>query len=323
MIEIKQGDCLELMKEIKEKSIDMILCDLPYGTTANNWDNIISLDKIWKQYKRIIKAGGVIALFSQTPFTQILGASNIKMLKYEWIWNKKRATGFLNCKRAPMKLHENILIFYETYSEIYDTTNMFDKLKQYMINEKKKTGLSNKQLKQLLQNNMSSHYFTTKSQFKIPNERDYNKLQTTGYFNKPFSEIKETYIEELRRSKKNTNTYNPQKEKGKPYHTKSKSRSENYGAYNENSETINNGERYPKDILEFAPETGLHPTQKPVALLEYLIKTYTNENETVLDNCMGSGSTAIACINTNRNFIGYELDKKYFEIAKKRIEKYK
>lgn len=231
-INLYNGDCLEVMKSIPDKSIDMILCDLPYGTTKNKWDSIIPLEKLWIQYKRIIKDNGAIALFAQTPFDKVLGSSNLKMLRYEWIWNKKRPTGFLNSKKMPMKQHENILVFYK----------------------------------------------------KLP-------------------------------------VYNPQLTKGKPYHTYSKSASTNYNKFNTNYETKNDGWRYPIDIQSFSPETGLHPTQKPIALLEYLIKTYTNENELVLDNCMGSGSTGIACINTNRKFIGIELDNNYFNIAKDRINK--
>lgn len=231
MIDIKQGDCLELMKDIPDKSIDMILCDLPYGTTRNKWDSIIPLDKLWEQYERVIKDNGCIALFAQTPFDKVLGASNLTLLKYEWIWQKDNGTGFLNAKKMPLKLHENILIFYK----------------------------------------------------KPP-------------------------------------VYNPQMRKGfKPYSQKSGRGSSNYG---EQVKVItdNNGDRYPVDIVEFKRDKEkLHPTQKPVALLEYLIKTYTNENDTVLDNCMGSGSTGKACQNTNRNFIGFELDEHYFQIAKERL----
>ena len=231
MIDLRQGDCLELMKDIPDKSIDMILCDLPYGTTRNKWDSVIPLDKLWEQYSRIIKDNGAIVLFSQNPFTQILGASNIKLLKYEWIWEKDNGTGFLNAKKMPLKIHENILVFYK----------------------------------------------------KLP-------------------------------------TYNPQMRTGfKPYKCKQGRHSTNYGAYEQGHITESNGERYPIDIIEFKKDSGLHPTQKPVALLEYLIKTYTNENDLVLDNCMGSGSTGVACVNTNRNFIGIELDEKYFNIAKERI----
>ena len=231
MIDIRQGDCLELMKDIPNKSIDMVLCDLPYGTTRNKWDSVIPLDKLWKQYERIIKDNGAIVLFSQMPFSAELVHSNLKLFKYEWIWQKDNGTGFLNAKKMPLKIHENILVFYK----------------------------------------------------KLP-------------------------------------LYNPQMRTGfKPYKCKQGRHSTNYGAYEQGHITESNGERYPIDIIEFKKDSGLHPTQKPVALLEYLIKTYTNEGETVLDNCMGSGSTGVACVNTNRNFIGYELDEKYFDIAEKRI----
>lgn len=231
MIDLRQGDCLEVMKDIPDKSIDMILCDLPYGTTRNKWDSVIPLDKLWEQYERIIKDTGAIVLFSQMPFAAELTHSNLKLFKYEWIWEKDNGTGFLNAKKMPLKKHENILVFYK----------------------------------------------------KLP-------------------------------------TYNPQMRTGfKPYKCKQGRHSTNYGAYEQGHITESNGERYPIDIIEFKKDTGLHPTQKPVALLEHLIKTYTNENETVLDNCMGSGSTGVASINTNRNFIGIEMDEKYYKIACERI----
>ena len=231
MIKLKCGDCLELMKNIPNKSIDMILCDLPYGTTQNKWDTVIPLNDLWNQYKRIIKDNGAIVLFSQPPFDKILACSNLKMFRYEWIWQKENSTGFLNAKKMPLKIHENILVFYK----------------------------------------------------KLP-------------------------------------TYNPQMRLGfKPYRCKQGRHTTNYGDYKQGHLTESNGERYPIDIINFQREVSLHPTQKPVALLEYLIKTYTNESETVLDNCMGSGSTGVACVNTNRNFIGFELDENYFNIAKTRI----
>ena len=230
-IDLRCGDCLEIMKDIPDKSIDMILCDLPYGTTACKWDTIIPFEPLWEQYNRIIKDNGAIVLFSQMPFTAELVHSNLKLFRYEWIWQKDNGTGFLNAKKMPLKIHENILVFYK----------------------------------------------------KLP-------------------------------------TYNPQMRTGfKPYKCKQGRHSTNYGAYEQGHITESNGERYPIDIIEFKKDSGLHPTQKPVALLEYLIKTYTNENDVVLDNCMGSGSTGVASINTNRNFIGIELDEKYFNIAKERI----
>ena len=231
-INIKQGDCLELMKEIPNKSIDMILCDLPYGTTHNKWDNIISLDALWGGYERVIKNNGAIVLFGDGMFTANLMLSNPKMWRYNLIWDKQRGCDFLNANVKPLKSHEDICVFYKR---------------------------------------------------------------------KP--------------------TYNKQYWYSKPYRkTKNGSLSNNYGDRKEAYTESKDGKRNPLSILSF-PRDGkrIHPTQKPVALLEYLIKTYTNEGETVLDNCMGSGSTGVACINTNRNFIGYELDEKYFEIAQRRI----
>lgn len=238
MIDLRQGDCLELMKDIPDKSVNMILCDLPYGTTACKWDIVIPFDKLWKQYKRIIKDNGVIILHSDEPFTSQLINSNLKEFRYKWIWNKTRGSNFQNAHFMPMKSHEEICVFYK---------------------------------------------------------------------NKP--------------------TYNPQFWYSKPYKTTERKRKKEIeglqggSAANVCSATISeDGRRYPLSILTFKRDGNrLHPTQKPVALLEYLIKTYTNENDTVLDNCMGSGSTGVACKHTNRNFIGIELDNDYFEIAKKRI----
>lgn len=236
-----QGDCLELMKKIKDKSIDMVLCDLPYGTTKCKWDTPINLELLWQEYNRIIKNHGVILLFAQTPFDKILGCSNLSMLRYEWIWEKTQATGHLNANKMPMKAHENILVFY-----------------------------------------------------------------------------------------KHLPTYNPQKTNGhEPIHSYTKyiSTQNNTELYGRMNKEISGGgatDRYPRSIITFSSDKQichLHPTQKPTNLLEYLIKTYTNENDWILDNCMGSGSTGVACVNTNRNFIGIELDEKYFKIAKERIEK--
>ena len=239
-VKLLYGDCLEVMKQMPDKSVDMILCDLPYGTTRNKWDSIISLDKLWYQYERIIKDKGCIALFAQTPFDKVLGTSNLKLLKYEWIWRKNKSTGFLNAKKMPLKEHENILIFY-----------------------------------------------------------------------------------------KNVPTYNPQglikKEiptinKGSRGTKKQGAGGTNYGVATKDA--IQEYENYPKSVLEFGVVMKpIHPTEKPVTLLEYFINTYTNENETVLDSCMGSGTTGVACKNLNRNFIGIELDPTYFNIAKERIEK--
>jgi site-specific DNA-methyltransferase (adenine-specific) len=230
---IYQMDCLEGMKLIPDKSIDMVLCDLPYGTTRNKWDSVIDLEKLWEQYERIIKDNGAIVLTAQTPFDKVLGVSNLKLLRYEWIWQKDAGTGFLNAKKMPLKDHENILVFY-----------------------------------------------------------------------------------------KKTTTYNPQMTSGKPYVVKKSHHGSNYGKdVIDEVITVNEGKRYPKTVLKFNRDKDkFHPTQKPVALFEYLIRTYTNEGEIVLDNCMGSGTTAVAALRTGRNFIGFEIEPEYVEIANQRLE---
>ena len=231
-MKLLQGDCLELMKNIPDKSIDMILCDLPYGTTHNKWDTIIPFDKLWEQYKRIIKDNGAILLFSQMPFGASLIMSNPKMFRYEWIWEKNQAVGFLNAKKMPLRKHENILVFYK-------------------------------------------HLPTYNPQGLIKLDEP---IQEQGSANR----------------------------NGKNYGVADKS-------------FIRTHKNYPTDIITFSKDSGYHPTQKPVDLLEYLIKTYTNEGDLVLDNCMGSGSTGVACVNTNREFIGMELDEKYYKIACERL----
>ena len=234
MNQILLGDCLDLMKDITSESIDMILCDLPYGTTACKWDTIIPFDKLWEQYERIIKDNGAIVLTASQPFTSNLIMSNPKLFKYEWIWKKTRPSGSLDCNRKPLKEHENILVFY-----------------------------------------------------------------------------------------KRMTTYNPQITKTK--RVIEKSRVVNKGEYtycgNIGRQFDNNGLAYPRTIQEFKNpnNNSLHPTQKPVSLFEYLIKTYTNEGNLVLDNCAGSGTTAIACINTNRKYICIEKEQKYFDIMNERI----
>ncbi|MBX0320265.1 DNA-methyltransferase [Shouchella clausii] len=236
---IYQMDCLEGMKLIPEKSIDMILCDLPYGTTARNkWDSVIDLEKLWQQYIRIIKDNGAIILTAQTPFDKVLGTSNLKLLRYEWIWEKTNATGHLNAKKMPMKAHENVLVFYK----------------------------------------------------KLPT---YNPQKTTGHARKVST------VEQRKTSKLSTN----------------------YNEYIPN--TYDSTERYPRSVQVFPMDKqkeAYHPTQKPVALFEYLIKTYTNPGELILDNCMGSRTTAVAALKTDRNFIGFETESQYIEIANRRIE---
>lgn len=237
-----QGDCLELMKDIPDKSIDLILCDLPYGTTRNSWDEVIPFDKLWAQYNRIIKDNGAILLFAQGKFYVNLVNSNMKMFRYDLVWDKELVSGFLNAKRMPLRRHEQVAVFY-----------------------------------------------------------------------------------------KHLPTYNPQFTQGKPLHSKGTSYKEkeltnnNYGDFKAtDDDRAGSTEKYPTSIMKFQkphPSVCVHPTEKPVALLEYLVKTYTNEGDVVLDNCMGSGSTGVACQNTNRKFIGMELDEDYYKLACERIKK--
>ena len=234
---IHQGDCLELMKDIPNKSVDMILCDLPYGTTACKWDTIIPFDKLWKQYNRIIKDNGAIVLFGSEPFSSKLRMSNIKDYRYDWKWIKERGSGFMNAKKMPTKKCEDILVFYK----------------------------------------------------KLPT---YNP-QELKYFGKKITMKKRT-------TKSVNGNMGINKNDGKSY--------------------VQEYTNYPNNILEFKTEKGLHPTQKPVTLFEYLIKTYTNKGMSVLDNTCGSGTTAVACLNTERNFICIEKEQKYVKVAQQRIK---
>ncbi len=233
-----KGDCLNWMPKLPDKSFDMIMCDLPYGTTQNKWDSVIPLNLLWEQYERIIKDNGVIVLTAQTPFDKVLGVSNLKLLKYEWIWEKSKSTGYLNARKMPMKNHENVLIFY-----------------------------------------------------------------------------------------KSPPIYNPQMTEGKPYKNNHKpgDTGNNYGENKKEYSFENNGTRFPTSIQYFESiktNEQLHPTQKPVALFEYLIKTYTNEGAIILDNAAGVCTTAIASKNTNRKWICIEKEDNYCDLSVNRIKNF-
>lgn len=237
------GDCLGYLPEIEDESVDCVLADLPYGTTKARWDHPIDLEKLWPEYKRVIKPNGAILLFSQTPFDKKLGVSNLKWLRYEWIWEKSNATGFLNARRMPLKAHETILVFYR----------------------------------------------------RLPY---YNPQKTNGH--RPVNAYK--------RLAANQN------------------KSQIYGNVREDSEGGGETDRFPRDVLRYPSDKQkrmrdgtIFPVQKPVALCEYLIKTYTRPGELVLDNCCGSGSTLLAARNMGRNFIGMELDDQPYELAEERL----
>lgn len=231
--DLKHGDCMELLHQVPDNSVHLVLCDLPYGTTRNKWDCPLDLTALWRQYNRV--CSGAIVLTAQTPFDKVLGVSNLRMLKYEWVWEKTHPTGHLNAKKAPMKAHENVLVFYD----------------------------------------------------RLPT---YNPQKTTGH-------VRKTAI-------------------------KRRDHTPNYGAQNFAPIGYDSTQRYPRSVLRFPSDkqkSALHPTQKPVALMEYLIRTYTNPGEVVLDNCMGSGTTGVASARAGRRFIGMELDQRYFGIAHERI----
>lgn len=235
--EILLGDCLELMKDIPNGSIDMILCDLPYGTTACKWDTIIPFDKLWEQYERVIKPNGAIVLTASQPFTSVLVMSNPKLFRYEWIWIKNRGSNFASVKKTPIKEHESVLVFYKN----------------------------------------------------APTYNPQMQERTGGGINrvkKPFKQTRDKVSE--------------------------------HGVEVKGAEWLTEL-RYPSSWQKFNCEVGLHPTQKPVTLFEYIIKTYSNDSELILDNCAGSGTTAIACLNTNRQFIVMEKEQKYYDIILKRV----
>jgi len=246
---IIHGDCLVEMQNIPDKSVDMILADLPYGTTNCSWDSLINLELLWKQYERIIKDNGAIVMTAQTPFDKVLGVSNLKLLRNEWIWEKTQATGHLNAKKMQMKAHENILVFYK----------------------------------------------------KLPT---YNPQMTYGHIRKVSSAKNRGAC--INRRNDTDNIYNNE--------------------YANKVKDYDSTTRYPRSVIKFATDkqkSTLHKTQKPVALFEYLIKTYTNEGDLVLDNVAGSGTTGVACMNTNRDFILIEKELNYYEIIKKRLGDFK
>lgn len=232
-MDLRLGDCLDVMPQLQAQSVDLVLADLPYGTTRCAWDSVIPLQPLWEQYRRVCR--GAILLFAQTPFDKVLGASNLRDLRYEWIWEKTHPTGHLNAKRMPMKAHENVLVFYRR-------------------------------------------------------QPTYNPQKTDGHVRKAA----------VKRGDK-TPIYGSQTFTALPY---------------------DSTERFPRSVQVFASDkqrSKLHPTQKPLALCEYLIRTYTNEGDTVLDNCMGSGTTGLACLNTGRRFIGIEKDPAMFATAERRL----
>ena len=263
-MKLLQGDCLELMKDIPDGSIDMILADLPYGTTNNAWDTIIPFEPLWEEYERVIKDNGVIVLTASQPFTSKLVSSKLEWFKHEWIWEKQRASNFMRANHEPLKYHENILVFSKGTLDINPQKYKVLEIDEIM-------NMTKKEVESMMKSKDYDRFGKVDRRKTVRNQ-DENKKHLG-------SEIKRV-------------------------------------------RNADDGFRNPKSVLKINSKLygNVHPTQKPVPLFEYLIKTYTNEGDIVLDNVMGSGTTGVACKNLNRNFIGIELDETYFNIAKERID---
>lgn len=310
MIDLRFGDTIEQMKLLSDKSIDLICADLPFGTTGCAWDIIIPFDKLWEQYKRIIKDKGVIVLFGSEPFSSLLRTSNLDWYKYDWIWEKNNAGNFQLVNYQPLKIHETISVFYN------ETPNM--EFANIMIENMKRLNLKQIDISKLELSRTGgiTGWVTNKlNGYQLPTEQQWKKICNLFGIENKYDEIlssvkKITYNLELNE----TDLIRSNKGKaGTLGHLSSENKRETY---------IQDKTGYPKSILRYNRENGLHPTQKPVKLIEFLVKTYSNVNETVLDNTMGSGTTGIACINLKRNFIGIENNKKYFDIAQNRCNEF-
>jgi len=345
---IHQGDCLELMNNIPNNSINLILCDLPYGTTACSWDVIIPFDKLWEQYNRIIKENGIIILTASQPFTSFVVTSNIDLFKHHWVWNKIRGVGHLLAKKRPMMATEDIIVFYKDLTQRKQQVSSFRSLREYFYKLLCYMGETNKSIAKKLGHRKAEHYFYVlpkkevinrigqradhcfrygSTQWDLPTEEVYQELMNVFKIDKfidfkTYTQLRGEYSKEENKFKEVT--YNPQmRKREKPRKSINNGTTECYSGDGKEFSGDILEEKYPINILEFSKSSGkdllFHPTQKPIKLFEYLIKTYSNKGDLVLDNCMGSGTTAIACVNTNRKFIGIEKEFKYIDIANKRL----
>lgn len=324
-MKLLNGDCMELLPEIPAGSVDMILCDLPYGTTECKWDHVLPMDQLWKEYKRLLRPNGVAALFAAQPFTTSLINSNRPAFRYCWYWLKNMATGFAFARYQPMRKIEEVAIFVCNVPG-KDNTERHKALRAYLQEELRASGHTRASINKMLGNTMSSHYFTNGSQFAIPPREQWKKLQAeTGRFARTWDDIRAEYQAELGGGNGSVpQIYNPQGlqiiSNPKPKRRRAIKEDAIYSMDTLMQEYTPKYKGYPVNVLQFNSERGLHPTQKPVPLLEYLVKTYTHEGGTVLDNCMGSGSTGVACLRSGRHFIGMEKDPHYFQVAQERIK---
>ena len=328
MMKLIQGDCLQEMQNIESYSIDFILTDLPYGTTACSWDEIIPFEPMWEEFYRILRPNGFIALTASQPFTTKLIASNIDNFSHQWIWQKEQGSNPLLANKMPMKNFEDVLVFSNQPTK-HDTKGehpqrlYFKKVMDYI-------GLNLKQINTKLGHRRAEHtFYIDSTQYGLCTEKTYLELIEVFEIDKMLGfiewnvlnvENKAFRVEHIRKfDEKNPRVYNPQMTEGKEYVSG--------GGYVKHLDQFVEGgnvsnKRYPTSIIEFATgkNKSVHPTQKPTALLEYLIKTYTNKGMTVFDATMGSGSTGVACKNTDRNFIGIEKDPQYYAVAVARVD---
>lgn len=319
-MELHNNDCFEIFKDIKKSSVDLVVVDLPYGQTDCEWDSCIDLKKMWADLKIICKGSATYCFFCTVKFGNSLINSNPRWFRYDLVWEKSRMVGHLSANKSPLRKHEMIYIFSTCGTDDLENNRNLE-LREYAAKVKKYINKSLKQINKILGNRKAEHFFyITSTQFGLPTLKTYNELIDIFYIDHmegfiPYDEIKNMW---------DKTKYNPQKTKGKPYKTSG-------GKYKNNKKDVygqdgrvgvenKTGDRHPTSILKFNnPKKSLHSTQKPVALCEWLIKSYSDENDLILDFTMGSGTTGVACKNTNRRFIGVEMDKEIFEIAQKRL----
>jgi hypothetical protein len=301
------ADCFDVFPYIADKSVDMICCDLPYGTTACAWDVIIPFDKLWNEYKRIIKDKGVIVLFGSEPFSSLLRTSNLDWYKYDWIWEKNNAGNFQLVKYQPLKIHETISVFYNETPDMEFANIMLENMKRL---ELKNIDVSRLELSRT--GGMTGWVTNKLNGSQLPTAEQWDKICNLFGIENKYYEILST-VKRITYNLDLDDTDIICSNKGKAGslgHLSSGSKRDNY---------IQTKTGYPKSILKYDRENGLHPTQKPLELMKYLIKTYSNEDDVVLDNCMGSNTTGLACKELNRQYIGIEKDKNYYNVSVSRV----
>ncbi len=332
-IQLYNTNCFDVFPKIKDKSIDLFVLDLPYGQTACAWDTCIDLNKMWIEIKRIMKPSAIICFFCTTKFGYTLIKSNEKWFKYDLVWQKSRKVGFLSANKRQLRNHENIYVFNNDNNDDYNEDKEQSKydLNINLVNYSKKIlKYIGKNKKEIIKNiKVTDHFFRySRGNFSLPIEKNYKKLIELYKIDKMKGFLKfKDMLEKWEKIPAIPHTYNPQKTEGKPYKPNRKTETNVYGTIKlTNNE--NKGDRHPTSIIENTilkynnPHKTIHRTEKPIGLLEYLIKTYSNEGDTVMDFCAGSLSCGMACYNTKRKFIGVEMDKTNYDLGLERIKEH-